>query len=288
MANFASCAGVIIDAKQKVFIDVNLGRKVTPGIIKAHQPDIAVITHYHLDHSVWTRDVKDYSDAVVFVPQPEEKYLTSLEYVIRRTAGELGKGELWQEFVVNTLGYRALQGHQTYDNSTGFGDMVPGLIGITTPGHSPAHTSFYFSNEKILFSGDLGLDRFGPWYGWNDCDIKKTVESILRLSKMQINLILTSHGGILKKDIQTAWKKAIHHLVAREEKIRGKRDMGLKPSEIINQGVFFSDKSKVAQPMRDFLLMWDTAMYRHHEKLLDQGGLRSFFPELKNFTQDIS
>ena len=69
--------------------------------------------------------------------------------------------------------------------------------------------------------------------------------------------------------------------VMREEKIIQKLEAGMTKQDIIQQGVFFSDKEKVQEPMKFFLYTWDTIMYKHHEDLIKEGGLMKFFPEIK-------
>ncbi len=286
MTNFTSCAGIIVNSVKKVMVDTNMGPGHTSSLLELEQPDAAIITHYHLDHSIWTRQVAAHTNARIFIPEPEENYLTSLDFVIEQTAQPFGMAEEWKNFVKNNLGYKALGNHECYSNATSFKDLAPEMVIVETPGHSPSHTSFYFPDEKILFSGDMGLDRFGPWYGWKDCSIKKIVDSILRLDGMDIGLILTSHGGIVKKNFNHAWAKAISMILDRENKIRKKLDSGISPDEIIRQGVFYVNRSKVNEPMKSFLNMWDTAMYEHHETLLKQGGLEYFFPHIVSYCSD--
>jgi len=281
MTNFTSCAGIIVQSKNKVMIDVNMGAKETPGLIKDEKPDAAMITHYHLDHFLWTRHIDTLSKAVVFIPEAEESYLTSLDFFMAHTAGSHVTAEKWKAFTMN-MGYTPLKSYECYNEHTTFKDLAPEIVLVETPGHSPSHTSFYFPDEKILFSGDMGLDRFGPWYGWVDCDVKQIVESILRLDGLAVNLILTSHGGLIKKEIQKQWARCIGYIFKREGKIIQKLEKGTIKKDIIKQGVFFSDKQKVKEPMRSFLDMWDTNMYNHHESLIKEGGLVKLFPEIKN------
>ena len=283
MANFSSCAGIIVQSVKKVFLDMNMGPKETPGLLELEKPDAAIITHYHLDHSIWTGYVQGHSDAIVLIPEKEAPYLTSLDFVIEKTAGPFGMAKKWKDFVL-TLGYRPLKAYIGYTEQTVLTDMVPEMVLVQTPGHSPSHTSFYFPDEKILFSGDMGLDRFGPWYGWADCNIKLMVESILRLDGIAVDLVLTSHGGIIKKEIQSAWAASILAILNREKIILQKLESGISKQEIIRQGVFFSDKEKVPEPMRSFLNMWDTAMFTHHESLIHEGGLMTFFPEIRGMS----
>jgi hydroxyacylglutathione hydrolase len=280
MANFSSCSGVMIESRKKVWIDMNLGPEDTPKLLKQEQPDTCIITHYHLDHSVWTRHVKAYSDASVWVPGIEEKCLTSLDYVIEHTAGVLGKGALWQDFVVNTLGYRELTEYYCYDTTTSFRDDIPEMVLIDTPGHSPGHTSFYFPDEKLLVSGDMGLDRFGPWYGWADCSILDFVHSILQLDGLEIKTVLTSHGGVVNNNIHDRLKACLRQLVTREQTVDRQLEQGRTKAQIVSSGLFFNNKDAVKDPMRSFLYMWETSMVGHHETLLRKGGLKQFFPEL--------
>ncbi len=287
MANFTSCSGIIVKAKKKVFIDMNMGAEETPGLVRDEKPDAAIITHYHLDHSIWTRYVNEQSATTIFIPEQEAPYLTSFDYVIEHTAGPFGMSEKWGEFVKNDLGYTPLESYECYNSLTSFKEITPEIVMVETPGHSPAHTSFYFPDEKILFSGDMGLDRFGPWYGWSDCNIKRIIDSILRLDGMDVNLVLTSHGGLIRDEIQKQWAGCIQEIVKRERDIIEKLDRGLDAADIIQQGVFFKEieKENVEEPMRSFLYMWDTAMYQHHETLIHDGGLIKFFPEILNMTK---
>ena len=285
MARFHSCAGIIVNSSRKIFIDMNLGSEDTRALLEREKPHAAVITHYHLDHSIWTRFINKTSNTRIFIPKCETDYLTNLDFVVENTAGPFGRALEWQDFVVNKLGYTPLKIYETYDSRSTFTEFSPEVVLVETPGHSPGHTSFYFPDEKILFSGDMGLDRFGPWYGWKDCDIKKIVESILRLEGMDVRMILTSHGGMIKENIHQAWTNSMDQIVKREKKIRQQLDMGLSTKDIIKKGVFFRKKEAVDQPMRSFLDMWDTAMFTHHLALLNQGGIMSYFPELKNFSR---
>lgn len=280
MASFISCSGMIIQAEKTVWIDMNMGPEDTPRLLESQPPDACFITHYHLDHSIWTRHVKDYSNAAIYIPKAEENYLIDLDFVIENTAGVLGQGDLWRDFVVNSLGYRQLEGYHCHDARTELTQFVPQMVLIETPGHSPGHTSFYFPDEKILFSGDMGLDRFGPWYGWSDGSILDFVESILKLLGLDISLVLTSHGGVLKKDIKAQWKGCLEQLVHRERKIVQQFEAGLSKEQIVADGFFYKHKDKIKEPMRSFLNMWDRAMVTHHEELIQQGGLVRFFPEL--------
>ena len=107
MADFSSCAGIIINSRKKIFIDMNTGPEQTPKLLKKEKPDAAIITHFHLDHSIWTRYVNDYSNTRILIPKKEKSYLTSLDFVIQHTSGP--SNFQWRNFVTNKLKYKPLE-----------------------------------------------------------------------------------------------------------------------------------------------------------------------------------
>ncbi|MEX1314540.1 MAG: MBL fold metallo-hydrolase [Desulfotignum sp.] len=281
MARFSSCAGLIVHSRKQIFIDMNSGDADIRSLLDQTPPDAAVITHFHLDHSVWTHWAEK-GGVRVFVPAKEADFLTSLDDVVRHTAGPLGYGELWRAFAEKTLGFQSLKHFSTYDQDTVFLEFAPEMVVVATPGHSPGHTSFYFPDDRILFSGDLGLDRFGPWYGWQNCDIRDLVTSLLRLDGMKIDLVLSSHGGMIQNGISDIFMARIKEMLRREHRIQHQLSAGKSEADIIETGVFYPHKKKVKPPLKTFLYMWDTVMFQHHKTVLADGGLSACFPELSD------
>jgi len=258
-----------------------MGREETPDLIKAEKPDIAIATHYHLDHGTWGATALEYSDAEFFAPAGEEKYLTSLDYFITNTVGGSKWEKEWQEFAVNVAGYQDVSNISVYDETETFQQSEIKMVPIKTAGHSPSHMSFHFPEEKILFTGDMGLDSFGPWYGWKDCNLKDLLESMIRLKNLDVDTLLTSHGGMITSNIEATWDKALNQIFDREQSLREMLDQGVSRDEIIEKGIFYKYKSKVREPMKSFLYMWDGLVFDHHLELLNQGGIQHFFPGIR-------
>lgn len=279
MRLFRACAGLVAQGTRKLIIDSNMGPETVPFLLE-EKPDAAVISHYHLDHGAWGATVLEHTPAEVFVPSGEERYLTDITYFLDQTAAPSGLVEEWREFSVGGCGYRELKRHTAYEPGDTFSDQGLRIECIDTAGHSPSHRSFYFPEDRVLFTGDMGIDRFGPWYGWEDCDLPRLVATILTLRGLPAEILLTSHGGMLTSGIDDAWQLALQRLVDREAGVAKRLDQGLSPETIVTQGIFFLEKTKVPEPMRSFLTMWDTTMFNHHRDLLHQGGLLRRFPEL--------
>jgi len=51
---------------------------------------------------------------------------------------------------------------------------------LHTPGHTPGHCCFYFEEEDLLFSADIDLSSFGPWYGHLCSSVPDFIRSIQR------------------------------------------------------------------------------------------------------------
>jgi glyoxylase-like metal-dependent hydrolase (beta-lactamase superfamily II) len=66
-----------------------------------------------------------------------------------------------------------------------------------TPGHSPGSLSIHWSEKKILFTGDLifygGVGRTDFLEG----NSQVLIESIERMSRLDIEILLPGHGGII-------------------------------------------------------------------------------------------
>lgn len=279
MRLFKACAGVMIQSTRKLVIDANMGPE-TAAFMQAEKPQAAIISHYHLDHGVWGAVAQDHTQAEVFIPSGEEPYLSDIDYFLDHTARPYGLAEAWQRFSVEECGYRELTRYTAYEPGRSFSDRRMTIVCLDTTGHSPSHRSFYFPEDKVLFTGDMGVDRFGPWYGWQECDLRHLVASIFKLRGLPVDVLLTSHGGMFTAHIDAAWNRTLRHLREREKGVATRLEKGLSPETIVAEGIFFPQKSQVPEPMQSFLTMWDTAMFDHHRKLIEQGGLDRFFPEL--------
>ncbi len=273
MTNYQACAGLMIKADRKIIIDGNLGAELTTQLLEKERPELAFVTHFHLDHSAWAHRAAR-AGSKVNIPARETAILSDLETLLDETARPFGLEEPWRKFVTQTLGFQPLKNPQPYE---------PGLLPVLkqvkieildSSGHSPGHSSFWFADQKILFCGDMGIDRFGPWYGWYNCDLAAMIESICRLRALDTSILLTSHGGMISRNIKRTWDQALGKIRLREKRIVAGLEKGLSKKELIRQGIFFVHKEKVAEPLKTFFYMWDAIMLDHHLRLLKHGGLR--------------
>jgi len=122
-------------------------------------------------------------------------YLKSMQYNARRPDGELEDGQLI---------------------STGNIEMQV----VHLPGHNKGHCGFLFPKEGFLFSADVDLDRWGPWYGSMDSDVQEFIDSIERVIGMGLDMMVPGHGDpVITKDINRRLAEYRDVIFQREEKI---------------------------------------------------------------------
>jgi len=276
------CSGIIVRAGATVFFDTNFGESETRGLLEAEKPDFALISHYHLDHSIWGRVVLERPSGELLVPSREQRYLRDLAYFLSRTGGNGGIAEPWSRFVKNRIRFNGFQGFRTYDGSTKINTAPVKMTLIPAPGHSPGHTAVHFPEEGILFTSDVGLGPFGPWYGFEDCNIREYIESILQLKSLKPKLLLTGHSGMIQEDIDAVFDRCVGAFFVREDALREKMERGLSRDTIVREGVYFMNKAKVQGPLKPFLPAWDAVMFDLHREIILNGGLEKDFPNLRH------
>jgi hydroxyacylglutathione hydrolase len=142
--------------------------------------DLIIITHSHPDHFEGIAAFLDKPVRVAMNGQ-EEKYL-------------LGNGKYLFEMMRQALpGYRI-------DFYLKEGDLHFGKRAFQiyqTPGHSPGSLSIYWPEKKTLFTGDVVFSGGIGRTDFIEGDPDLLAESIERLSRLDIEILLPGHGEIL-------------------------------------------------------------------------------------------
>ena len=89
---------------------------------------------------------------------------------------------------------------------------------LHTPGHSPGHISLYLKSSQILFTGDLVVGEGTSLVGPPEGDMKQYLESLERIKKLELKMILPGHGPIITEPYQHL-KNLIEHRHLREVQI---------------------------------------------------------------------
>lgn len=125
----------------------------------------------------------------------------------------LVKDPSFHRYYLNAVGYRTtrINGHIQEGQCIDLGSTRFYIMHL--PGHSPGHCGFWFPDHGFIFTVDIDLTKFGPWYGALDCSISDLIRSINRIIEIKPDYLITSHGDGLVKDNISRRLKAYRDIV---------------------------------------------------------------------------
>jgi glyoxylase-like metal-dependent hydrolase (beta-lactamase superfamily II) len=183
-----NCNSYLIDGKVPLLVDPGLEQRVN-NLFERMLEDgfdpariqVVIGTHCHPDHFTGSRKFVD-TAAKVTISREEEKFM-------------IEEGSRWYE----------THGQKTPDFPVDFylgeGDLKLGkheFEVILAPGHSPGSVCLYWERYKTLICGDvLFRESVGrvDLPGGNGGQLKQSIE---RLSKLKIDLVLPGHGPAIQ------------------------------------------------------------------------------------------
>jgi glyoxylase-like metal-dependent hydrolase (beta-lactamase superfamily II) len=163
--------------------------------------DLVILSHCHLDHRL---TLAHFPGPPIWCHEKEKVYLEDRNRFLEGVGFIRGgidveilfKGFSVPEFTIE----RILTDGERLD----LGGLT--LEVLHTPGHTPGHLAFYFPEERLLFSADIDLTPFGPFYGHDFASIDDFIRSIRKLQKIDAKTVVTGHSGPFTADLQGAFK----------------------------------------------------------------------------------
>jgi len=142
------------------------------------------------------------------------------------------------------------------------------------PGHTAGHVCLRIEPEGVVFTGDLDLTRFGPYYGDANASLEDTIESLARLRELQdVSAFVSGHeAGIVREDLRGAVDR---YAAVLEERDRALLEFCGEPrtlAEIADRCIVYRKRYES--------LPWQAGvesvmMGRHAERLVRLGAMRS-------------
>lgn len=249
------------DQNEAVLLDTGCGIETLNQVSEKIHVYRIINSHTHPDHSAgnWI-----FNENVESIMVPIEGFDTSgniLALSNRFTEpGEIAK--YWRGTIPKIMDMKDCKPTHSFNHKSKFeiGDIT--LLPIHTPGHTIDHYCFYEPKDKILFSSDIDLTPFGPWYGHRESSISQFKTSIDNLrNEIEINTLVSSHKGIITDNI---YKELDNFYLTFEERTR-------KIKALLQEGVRTLDQFVERKPIYgDFpyaeplLRFWEGQMISKH------------------------
>jgi len=233
---------------------------------------IALLSHFHNDH---IRDLKLFPDAQIAIHQLESKALRDEKVVIDLIFFADEPQEEKDSWMARKA--REMKTEWGWQASFSFQDNDEINLGKTrvkiihTPGHTIGHSCFWLPVEEILFSADIDLTDFGPWYGNACSDAEVFWCSLEKLKKIKPRLVVTGHEmGLVKgEDFPGLLDKFQNVIVHREERILDALKEPKTLEELVSLGIIYGEFLQKASGLRPP----EQRMLIHHLRWLVKKGL---------------
>ena len=192
----------------RVLIDAGMG-PINMAPVKELGIDLLILTHCHIDHRLTRMEI---ADVPVWCHEKEAVYLQDQNYFFTAMGFKRSGLDLNGLFDFNN-GMLSIE----IDRRLTDGECID-IGGITietihTPGHTPGHVAFFIPEHDLLFSGDIDLTPFGPFYGHDFADIDDLLVSIEKLRQLKTKMVVSGHAGPFNSDLPERFKnyaKVIH------------------------------------------------------------------------------
>jgi glyoxylase-like metal-dependent hydrolase (beta-lactamase superfamily II) len=190
-SRFPYCACLYLKGRNlRVLIDAGMGASHLAPVQK-WGIDILILTHCHIDHRLTRRAIPD---VPVWCHEADAPFLKDRNLFfdaigLKRSGLDFSAGLNFPHEIFEI----EIKNHLVDGQCVDLGGMT--LETIHTPGHTPGHLAFYIPEADLLFTADVDLTSFGPFYGHDFADIDEFIQSIQRLRQLNTRIVTTGHAG---------------------------------------------------------------------------------------------
>ncbi|MHA1143860.1 MAG: MBL fold metallo-hydrolase [Candidatus Helarchaeota archaeon] len=279
-SKFPYCRTVFIDDGNKAVIDPGAGRAKLIPLIKENRIKFVFNTHYHYDHIHYNYL---FYRSKIFMNPIEAKCFVDRTNILKKVGifEILGQDAIdeWLFFTkqVNSkrTPYSPSRNHAWYlstcrlDGIYNYGEMWE--LGRTefkfihAPGHSAGFSCVVFPQHEAIFTGDIDLTPFGPWYGGSDSDIDEFIDSAWKIASLDLKYYITAHeiGTVSHEEFVTRLEPYLALIDERDQKIleilekRGAQTL----DDITSVGLIYGGPKFLVDP---WVLAWEKMTIKKH------------------------
>jgi glyoxylase-like metal-dependent hydrolase (beta-lactamase superfamily II) len=152
----------------------------------------------------------------------------------------------------------------------GDGDVVRvGALALTalhTPGHAPDHLSFWMTDDRVLFTGDLILGRGSSMVTYPEGDVAAYLRSLERVAALQPRMLFPGHWDPVA-EASAKIAEYIEHRLARERQVVDELGRGPGSASELTRRVYASEVGGSEQLLRAA----EMTLRAHLRKLVQEG-----------------
>ena len=266
-SRFPYCACLYVAGREmRVLIDAGMGSaNLRPA--KHLGIDLLILTHCHIDHRLTRREIPH---VPVWCHESEEPFLCDkddflLATGLSRSGIDLAPTYGGLDDVFDVAVARRLVDGERID----LGGIT--LETVHTPGHTPGHLSFYIPEHDLLFSADVDLAPFGPFYGHDFADVDAFIRSIDRLRAVGAKIVTTGHAGPFDGDAEARFNAYEAFIYARERRILEYLNEPAPIKDLLGRNIIYP-----AYTEGDLLQVWFEQVHleKHLKRLAETGRVQ--------------
>lgn len=257
---------ILIHDEVTALIDTGCGIERLQRLKEEYPPDLVINSHAHPDHIAgnWL-----FAGLPLLVPRQSFHYCGRIQEMSERFTGSVVMAQRWRKYIREATGFRDALPTDHYEDGHSFRFGSVELLALHCPGHTRDTYCFLEPREAILFSFDIDLSPFGPWYGHPDSDIAQFEASIRRVSDLKPRMVVSSHMGIINDGLQERFQAYLDVFAQREARIIEFLSQERRLEEMVDRPLIYRDFPYAPQLLR----LWQKNMLQKHLRRLTQRGL---------------
>jgi len=257
---YPHCNSLLIGSGERAIIDPGSDRKALRALAEEGVGRV-LLSHSHSDH---LRDLKEFPDSRTFIHHSDRAAVESMDQML---AGAFFPDEdrdpVWERRKNREVGGWGWPVAGTFGGGDEIAVGEVELQVIHTPGHTAGHCCFWFPDQRILYSADIDLTDFGPWYGNYVSSVAAFRDSIELLKGLEPAVTVTGHeAGVIEGDIGPLLDKYLAVLETRHGKILDFIEIPRSLDEVVARGFVYG---QYYSP-NDSTHHQEKRMVRHHLK----------------------
>jgi glyoxylase-like metal-dependent hydrolase (beta-lactamase superfamily II) len=255
----------LVEKSIRALIDTGCGAETLEQLQQTHPFDWVISSHSHPDHTAlnWK-----FAGKPLYVPLYAADTFGDFDRLGDRLTEPGDLAQLWRDYVSGAMNFKtALPTHTFSDGDVfDFGGIT--LVVVHTPGHTVDHTCLVEPDHCILFSFDIDLTSFGPWYGHRESDIAAFEASIRKVMALKPRIVVSSHKGIIADDVPARMQRFLDVFEERDRILQRLLPGVQSFTDLVNLSPFYQGYPYAATLLR----YWESQMVRKHlERLIERG-----------------